>query len=456
MPSRRSSRRQFIKQVSVASAGAIGFPYFVRSSALGMADSKGANSRITIGAIGLGGQGSGIMNSLMKMPDTQIVAVCDVDKGITKTPGGKQQGTSIARKTVEDYYAGKTDQAAYKCCDTYGDYRELLARRDIDAVTVCTPDFWHGLISQAAAKAGKDIYCEKPLVNVIKEGRAVCDAVKANKRILQTGSHERSNPKARFACELVRNGYLGKIHTVRINLPMSDGHHKKVMSWTEPQPETPVPAGLDYNFWLGPTPEQPYTEKRTHFWWRFILAYGGGEMTDRGAHIIDLAQLGLGMDDSGPVELVAHGERNETGLFDTFMKFNFECTYANGVKMIGTDETPRGLKFEGDKGSIFIHVHGCKLEAEPASLLEVNPDEFKIKLGRTGDHRRQFIECVHNRTTPFAPAEVGHRTATICHLLNIAMIAQSPLKWDPVKEEITNNAIANALLMRPMRMPWHL
>lgn len=456
MPSRKSTRRQFVKQVSAVSAGALGFPYFVQSSALGMAGQKSANSRITVGAIGLGGQGTGIMKSLMNMPDTQVVAVCDVDKGITKTPGGRQQGQMKAKQVVEDYYAGKGNLPSYKGCDTYGDFRELLARRDIDVVTVCTPDHWHGLISIAAAKAGKDIYCEKPLTNVIAEGRGVADAVAKYKRVLQTGSHERSNPNVRFACELVRNGYLGKIHTVRINLPMSDGHHKQVMGWTQEQPDMPVPDGLDYNFWLGPTPSQPYTEKRSHFWWRFILAYGGGEMTDRGAHIIDIAQLGLNMDHTGPVELVARGERNATGLFDTFMKFSFECTYANGVKMIGSDQTPRGLKFEGDKGSIFIHIHGGKLEAEPASLLDVKPESFKIQLGRTADHKRQFIECVKNRGTPFAPAEVGHRTATICHLLNIAMLVGRPLKWDPAKEEITNNAIAAAMLDRPMRAPWHL
>ncbi|HSW44778.1 MAG TPA: Gfo/Idh/MocA family oxidoreductase [Phycisphaerae bacterium] len=457
MGSNRTSRRQFLKRAAGASAGAFAFPYFVRSSALGMADQKGANSRIVVGAIGLGGQGTSIMNALMKMPDTQVVAVCDVDQGIIATEGRKaRQGREIARKVVEDYYAAQNNLPAYKGCDAYGDFREMLARKDIDVVTICTPDHWHGLISIAAAKAGKDIYCEKPLVNVISEGRAVCDAVKKYRRVLQTGSQERSNPKIRFACELVRNGRLGKIHTVRINLPMSDGHHKQVVTWTESQPEMPVPEGFDYDFWLGPNPHAYYTAKRCHFWWRFILATGGGEMTDRGAHIIDLAQLGLGMDDTGPVEFVARGERNKSGLFDTFMKYDFQCTYANGIKMIGSNDTPRGLRFEGDKGSIFIHIHGGELEATPASLLEEKIGADEIQLGRTDDHRRQFIECVKNRGTPFAPAEVGHRTAAICHLLNIAMITGSPLKWDPTKEQITNNAEANRMLSRPMRPPWHL
>jgi len=456
MRSNKTSRRDFIRRAAGASAGAFGFPYFVPSAALGMADQTGANRRIVVGCIGLGGQGTGIMKALMNQPETQVVAVCDVDQGITMTPGGKQQGSEVAKKVVEDYYASKKNLPAYKGCDAYDDFRKLLDRKDIDVVSVTTPDHWHGLISVAAAKAGKDIYCEKPLVNTIVEGRAVCEAVRQNKRILQTGSHERSNPKIRFACELVRSGRIGKIHTVRINLPMSDSHHKKVISMTDPQPEMAVPEGFDYDFWLGPIPKAYYTEKRCHFWWRFILATGGGEMTDRGAHVIDIAQLGLGTDNTGPIELFAKGERNKTGLFDTFMQFKFDCRYANGVRMIGSNDEPRGLKFEGDKGWIFIHIHGGKLEAEPASLLNEKIGAFDTHLGRTENHQRQFIECVKSRKTPFAPAEVGHRTASICHLLNIAMITESSLKWDPVAEKITNNEAANGMLARPMRAPWHL
>jgi len=218
----------------------------------------------------------------------------------------------------------------------------------------------------------------------------------------------------------------------------------------------PVPEGFDYNFWLGPAPWAPYTLNRCHFWWRFILDYGGGEMTDRGAHILDIAQLGGGYDGTGPVRLKARGERPKSGLYNTFMNFNFECEYADGVRMIGTNDAPRGVKFEGDKGWVFVKIHGCKLSAEPASLLNEKISENELHLGRTKDHHQNFLDAVRSRKDPFAPAEVGHRTATLCHLLNIAMLTETELKWDPVAERITNCSEADAMRSRVMRKPWHL
>jgi len=299
---------------------------------------------------------------------------------------------------------------------------------------------------------------EKPLTNSIGEGRAVCEAVKRNKRVLQVGSHERSNPLTRFACELVRNQRIGKLHTIRINLPCSDGHHKQARALKEVPPPEPVPAGFDYDFWLGHTPKVPYTPKRCHFWWRFILSYGGGEMTDRGAHIIDLAQLGNGTDDTGPVEIAAHGVQTPGSLYDTFWDYHFENQYANGVRLVGTTDQPRGLKFEGDEGWVFIHIHGGRLEANPASLLKEKIRDDEIHLGRApnNDHRRSFLEAVKTRTEPTAPVEAGQRTATICHLNNLAMLLGRTLKWDPEKERILGDPEANSLLMPKMRPPWHL
>ncbi len=448
-----STRRDFLKGTAMASAGALGFPYIVSSRALGKDGNVAPSNRIVMGAIGVGGQGTGIMNAHMRQPDVQMVAVCDVETESNRYYGGGTHGREPARRAVEKYYAEKAG-GEYKGCKAYKDFREVLARKDIDAVTVGTPDHWHGLVSVEAAKAGKDIYCEKPLVNVIAEGRAVCDAVEKNKRVLQCGSHERSNAQARYGCELVRNGRIGKVHTVRINLPMGDAHHKKVMSVDDIPAAQPVPEGFDYNFWLGTTPEAPYSDLRCPFWWRFILAYGGGEMTDRGAHVIDLAQLGMGTDDTGPVELKASGERKAKSIYDTFMAFNFECQYANGIKMIGQSEGPRGVKFEGSEGWLFIHVHGGKLEASSEALLKETIKDNEIQLGRTPSHARNFLDAVHARGTPFASAEIGHRTATICHLLNIAMLTGKPLKWDPKAEQITNAAEANAMLSRPVRSGW--
>jgi predicted dehydrogenase len=336
------------------------------------------------------------------------------------------------------------------------DFRELVGRNDVDTICVSTPDHWHALASVAALDAGKDVYCEKPLANSVYEGRAICRAAARNGRIVQTGSHERSGDGRRHACELVRNGRIGKLHTIRINLPNNDPHHLQVKQWLEPQPDMPVPEELDWDRWLGHTPLVPYTEKRCHFWWRFILSYGGGEMTDRGAHVIDLAQLGAGKDDTGPVEYIAKGSRNPSGLFDAFMDYVFVNIYDDGLKMIGSTAGPRGLKFEGDEGWIFIHVHDQKVEASDPRILESELGEDEIHLGRSPGHHRNFVDCVKLRQEPMATAEIGHRTATICHLNNIAMTLGRAVHWDPVNEVVVGDEEANKMLKPDMRPPWVL
>ena len=238
-------------------------------------------------------------------------------------------------------------------------------------------------------------------------------------------------------------------------MPCSEPHHDSVRALKGmPAAESP-PEGFNYDLWLGHTPLAPYTPRRCHFWWRFVLSYGGGEMTDRGAHIIDLAQMGMDTEGTGPVEIEAKGSR-ETGLYNTFMDYEFTNTFANGVRMIGQNRGPRGVKFEGSKGSIFLHVHGCAIETEPKSLLEEKIGAEEIHLERSPGHHRNFLDCVKSRKAPVAPAEVGHRSATICHLNNIAMLTESKLVWDPVKERIKDNAAANALLSPAMRIPWSL
>lgn len=451
---KRINRREFLKNSAALTTAALGFPYIVRSSVFGADGSTAPSNRIVMGCIGMGGQGTYNMKAFLNNPDVQVVAVCDVNRGnasydmLYQAPGSTA-GREPARAIVNNKYGNRD-------CAVYNDFRELLCRDDIDAVSVCTPDHWHGLISIAAAKSNKDIYCEKPLVNTIAEGRALCEAVKRHERVLQTGSHERSNDSVRFACELVRNGRIGKLHTIRVNMPNSDSHHLEILKSNYPQPTMPVPDGFDYDMWLGHTPWVEYTQRRCHFWWRFILDYGGGEMTDRGAHIIDIGQLGNNTDDTSPIEISGSGKAPDKGIYDTFMEYNFECRYANGVRLIGGSSGNRGLKFEGTDGWIFIHIHGGRLEAEPESLLKefISPEE--IHLGRSPEHHRNFLDCVKTRCQPVAPAEVGHRTATICHLVNIAMLTGSKLKWDPDTEQIVNNADANRMLARPMRSPWHL
>ena len=438
MSTRKSTRRQFLKGAAAITAAAMTGPYFVPATALGRDEKKSAASdRIVIGVIGTGGRGRGLIGAFAKEKDVQIVQVCDVDKKHL------EQGVEAVNKAHGN-----------KDCKSTGDFRELIANKDLNAVIVATPDHWHALASIAAAKAGKDIYCEKPLTNSVGEGRALCKAVADMKVVLQCGSMERSGENIQLVAELVRAGRIGKLHTARISLPCNEKHHKEARALKDVPAPMPAPEGFDYDFWLGHTPKVPYTEKRCHFFWRFNLTYGGGEMTDRGAHVIDLAQLCMGTDNTGPVEIEAKGDRNKDSLFNVFWDMEFTNVYADGVKMIGDFKEPRGLKLEGSDGWIFVHVHGQKLEASLPKILGgktwtttgVNP---------LPGHIRNFLDCVKSRKHPAATAEVGHRTATICHINNIAMQLGKKLKWDPKTEKFDDEE-ANKLLTPTMREPWRL
>ncbi len=440
MTNLNSNRREFLSTVAQTGAVAAVAPYFVSPSALGLDGRPPASDRIVMAAIGSGGKGRHNTGEFLKIPDVQFVAVCDVDS----------QHVDEDKRQVDALYKNSD-------CKSYKDFREVVARDDIDAVHVSTPDHWHAIASVAAINSGKDVYCEKPLANSVAEAIAIRDAAQRKQRVVQTGSHERSNEKARFACELVRNGRIGKLHTIEINMPCADeDHHKQVIAWKGIPDAQPVPPHLDWDLWLGHTPPVPYHEKRAHFWWRFILAHGGGEMTDRGAHIIDLAQLANNSDDSGPIECTATGKRNEGSLYDAFMDYQFENVFANGVKMIGKNQSPRGLKLNGADGWIFIHVHGAELEASNPSLLAEKPESFKTSLGRSPGHHQDFIDCVKSRQQPIAHAGIGCRTATICHLNNIAMLLGRKIHWDPAKEQIFNDPEATKLLQPPFREPWKL
>ena len=431
------SRRQFLFRTTALTAGAIGFPYIVPGRALGLDGAVAPSNRIVMASIGTGGQGRYDTQALASLPDVQYVAICDVDK-----KHGEQ-----ARQMLVDMYSGQNGAA--NGIEIYNDFREVIARPDIDAVMIAPPDHWHAVMSVAAAKAGKDIYCEKPLANSIPEGRAVVDTVKQYGRVFQTGSHERSRDNARYAVELVQNGRIGKLHTIRVNMPV-DNHGP-----IETQKPMPVPPELDYDMWLGPAPWEPYTEKRVHFFFRYILDYSGGEMSDRGAHIIDLGQFGNGTDRTGPIAVQGTGWRPEDGLFNTFMKYRFEFEYANGVHLIGETATPRGIRFEGDKGWVFIHIHGGDLEASSPSLLKEVIGPGEIQLGRSRGHHADFIDCVKSRAEPKAPVEVGHRTASMCHMANISMKLGRRLEWNPDTEQF-NDDEANRMLIPNMRSPWQI
>jgi predicted dehydrogenase len=264
---------------------------------------------------------------------------------------------------------------------------------------------------------------------------------------------ERSGENIRYVADLVKKGRIGKLHTVRISLPCNEKHHKDARALKDVPATMPIPEGFDYDLWLGHTAKVPYTEKRCHFSWRFNLAYGGGEMTDRGAHVIDLAQLCMETDNTGPVEIEAKGDRNKDSLFNAFWDMEFTNVYANGVKMIGDAKEPRGLKLEGADGWIFVHVHGQKLEASDPKILD---GKGTMGVNPLPPHIRNFLDCVKERKQPAATAEIGHRTASICHLNNIAMVLGRKLKWDPKTEKFEKDDEATKMLTPTMREPWRL
>jgi len=423
------NRRQFLKTTATLAAAA---PTILRSSVWGAA--TGPNDRLTLGFIGMGKQNSGLLGGFIRNKGTQVVAVCEVDT----------TRREAAKKRVEDFYASQTDKGSFKGCEAYKDFRELIARKDIDAVVIATPDHWHALNVIAAADAGKDIYCEKPLSLTIAEARAMVNAVRRNKRIFQTGSMQRSSREFLKACELVRNGRIGKVKTVIVGV----GGPSK---WCD-LPEEAMEPGLDWDFWLGPAPVRPYNSVLSprgvhdHFPnWRSYREYSGGAMTDWGAHHFDIAQWGLGMDHSGPVEIIPPDDPNAgTGL---------RYLYANGVEMIH-DSSRGGATFIGTEGKIF--VDRGKFQAEPESIGQEPLGEKAIRLYASSNHGQDWLNCVRSRKLPICDVEIGCRSVTVCHLGNLAYWNHRRLKWDPKKERFIGDKEANTWLDRAKRAPWRI
>lgn len=455
----RASRRDFLKAAGAATAAA-GFPLILPSTAWGQ---NAPSNRINMGIIGTGTRGIPDMRQFMKHDDVQIRAICDVN---TASKGYRNEevvmGREPALKIANDYYAEKQGADSYDGVDAYNDFREILGRDDIDAVAIVTPDQWHAPMAIMAAEAGKDIFCQKPMTLTLAEGPAMAKAVRKHGRVFQTGSQYRSNRRARHACELVRNGYIGELKSMRIVI----GYNNKVGPGPGWKP-MPVPEGFDYDLWLGPAPMVPYHEMRCIYKFRFGLDYSGGQITNLGAHSIDIAQWGNGTDDTGPVEVEGlHAEWPPKGsLFNTALDAKFRARYANGVELIGESaEEDMGVHFEGTEGWIHYTLRGglkassksiesVEIKSGDIQLAASNPERTIEKPGdHYGDHVRNFIDCVKTREDPLEPVEIGHRTASVCHLWNIAIQRMGKvLEWDPEKEEFTNDDEANKMRSRPAR-----
>jgi len=345
-----------------------------------------------------------------------------------------------SKKTVEEFYKAKLE-TDFKGCAEYKDFRELIARKDIDAVIIAAPDHWHAYIAIAACNAGKDVYCEKPLSLTVREARGMVTAARQNDRVFQTGSMQRSSSEFRKACELVRNGRLGKIQKVIVDV----GGPSVPCNLAE----EPMEPGLDWDLWLGPAPMRPYNSilsprgVHQHFPnWRNYREYSGGMMTDWGAHHFDIAQWGLGMDESGPVEIIPPEDpKADKGL---------RYVYANGVEMLHGNSG--GVLFVGTEGKIL--VNRGKFEATPAKLGEEPLPDNAIRLYRSDNHAKDFLDCVRSRKRPICDVEVGCRSVTVCHIGNIAYWTHKRLKWDPAKETFLDDSEANKWLDRDKRGPW--
>jgi predicted dehydrogenase len=428
------TRRSFLKHSAAASA-VVALPNILGSRALAQ---NAASRKITLGFIGVGNIAQNHLDTLLNFDDVRILAVCDVDKA--------HRDTALAK--IHARYENKDAKG-------YNDFREMVARPDIDAVLVCTPDHWHALNAIEAMRNGKDVYVEKPLTLTIREGRELVKAARKYGRVAQTGTQQRSSRRFHDTAEFIRNGGLGKLERIDILIPANNKYTGA--SW---KPE-PVPAGLDWDLWLGPAPWAPFTRQACHYNFRFNLDYAAGQVTNWGVHYIDIAQWALGMDESGPVEVTGDGEFPTTGLFTTATKVDFSCRYANGVALrchTRYDGISDGnVRFFGSRGWIDVSRSTSKA-SDPELLKEVTAQAGKgaVKLISSNNHHDNFLNAIRTRARPISDVEYGHRTTTVCNLGNIAMQLERTLKWDPAKEEFPDDPVANRMRHRSMRAPWSL
>ncbi len=430
------SRRQFLRRGLACAASGVAAPYIIPRGVLAAPDQPGANDRIGIGGIGVGRQGSGVVQSAAATKIARIVAVADAHL--------KRAHEFAARFKAEPYQ----------------DYRKLLERKDVDAIITATPDHWRALVCTHACQAAKDVYAEKPMTLTVREGRLMVQAVRKHQRVFQTGSQQRSDAACRLGCELIRNGRIGKIQRViASNYPSP---------WECALPSQPVPEGLDWDMWCGPTPVVPYHidlyTPRAKPGWISFRPYSGGEMTGWGAHGLDQVQWALGMDESGPIEVWTEGPKFNPPTYkapDSQSRGNKICgvpkvffRYPGDIVMELGNGPGGGAIFIGEKGKLTIDRARCKSEPEEIAKEPIRSDE--IHLAKSNDHMRNWLDCIKSRQRPVADVEIGHRSATVCHLGNIARWLGRRLRWDPAQEKFPDDSEANTYLDRSRRKPYEL
>jgi predicted dehydrogenase len=443
-PLSSTGRRHALKLIAAGASA----PFIVPSRVLG----QGAPSKkITVGFIGIGWQGGSNLDGFLSQDDCRVVAVCDVDD-----------------KHLQDALQKVNTRYGNQDCKAYKDFRELIARKDIDAVCISTPDHWHAIPAIAAAKAGKDIFCEKPLSHALSEGIAMVDAVTKHQRIWQTGSWQRSVASFRWAVQLVQNGYLGKVSRVEVGLPSG---HADFGGTGNKQPDGPVPAGVDYEMWTGPAKLLPFNQSRFHKNWRWNYNTGGGQLLDWIGHHCDIAHWGLanpefgcGPDDAvGPLEVSATADfPDPKEIWNTATKYRVNCKYPNAVEMViagGHGDIQGGAKWIGPNGWIRVD-RGSFTASNTEWIREIQDREkkgdLKIQLYKSPGHVREFLDSIKSRKRTLTPVEIAHRSQTPGHLGHIAAVTGRTLKWDATKQEIVGDAEASKLMEPGLRAPWKL
>lgn len=439
--SRRHSRRRFL----AAALGAVAAPQIIPASALGKGNQIAPSERITIGMFGVGNRGSSSLRAMQPLPDHQVVAIADC----------RRKRALLAQEQVNQFYAQRLGTQSFQGCEIYNDFRDVLVRDDIEAVWGCVPDHWHGVVYSRAIEAGKDLYGEKPVSRWISQGIKVRDAARHYGCVFQTGTQQRSDPKFRHACELARNGYLGKVHTVYVGAP--GGRVYPVEPPCEP------PEGFDYDTWTGPAPYFPFDKKRCEWLAMYMIShYCAGFITNWGVHHLDIAGWGCPEVFERPFEIEGAGILPNEGMTDTWISWQTELLWESGLKMSYTNSdnpNKQGCKFEGDEG--WVHVNRRGISAEPASLLEVKLGGTDKPLHASPDHSNPYtahtadlFRSIRTRQDPVSPVEAGHGASTLGNVADIALRLGRKLKWNPAQDRFVGDDEANAMLSRAARSPW--
>ena len=434
------NRRSFLKLAATTTAGLVALPRFARAASL---ESVAPSNRIAIGVIGVGGQGGmHLQHNLVTDPRVQVVAVCDVDT----------TRRNAAKALVEKTYADASASGSYKGCFATGDFRELIDRADVDAVLIAVNDHWHALPLIYAARAGKDIYAEKPLSLTIPEGKAMVKAVEESGVVCQIGSQQRSSSEFQRCVELARNGFLGDVKRIRVGLPHGAGPALKGPLYPQK-----IPEGFDYEFWLGPAPWAPYCKERCSFDFRWVSDYSGGQLTDWIGHHFDIGAWGGGVSTTGPVAIKKATAHFATGpLYNTADDYAFEAHYANGLVIEVSSRIRSGTEFIGSEGSCWADRGRSDFSSPTLRTAPIPSDGFKIAEPRQS-HWENFFSAVASRQPTRCPIQEAHRVASVAHLANIAFRSgHSELAWDPLAEEIIGAPDAQRLVARSYRSPWQL